>query len=381
METTSSSGKVFAYVGTYTESGDLGTPRNGAGIYRFDVDLQTGELSNRVLAAETPSPSWIVFHPSKRYLYAINEVENFDGKNGSVSAFAVDRATGNLRKLNTVSSGGAGPAYMSVDASGKFVFVANYMGGCIAVLPIRPDGSLGSAVEVHHDVGNVGATHATSAPPGSFAISGHDAPHAHMILPDLDNRFVIATDLGQDRIYSYRLNHDTGKLTPIPEQPFVNLPTGDGPRHFAFHSNRRWFYSLQEEASTVAFFHYDHLTGILHQQQQLSSLPPGFAGTNFGSEIAISPSGDVLYAANRLHDGISVFHIGPDGRLTFAGESSTLGDYPRNFCIAPGGNFLYVGNQLSDNIACFHIDKQDGLLHFTGQYTPAPTPACIIFLA
>lgn len=378
MENPSSGGKVFAYLGTYT--GAIGQQKNGEGIYRFEVDLQTGEFSNRELVATTTSPSWIALHPSGRFLYAINEVFDFEGSNGSVSSFAVDRATGSLRPLNIVSSGGSGPAFMSVDASGKYAFVANYVGGSIAVLPIRADGSLGSAIEVHHDVGAVGATHATDAPPGSFAVSGHHSPHAHMVLPDLDNRFVLSTDLGQDRIYSYRLHHDSGKLTPVPGQPFVHLPTGDGPRHFVFHPNRRWFYSVEEEASTVTFFHYDSSRGTLHAQQKISALPPGYTGTNFSSEIALAPSGRVLYAANRLHNTISVFRIGSDGRLTFAGESPTMGDYPRTFRIDPTGKFLFACNQYTDNITCFRINQDDGLLSFTGRYIPAPTPVCLIFL-
>ena len=375
----SSANKVFAYVGTYT--GDIGKQKNGEGIYRLEADLRTGELSQCKLAAKTRSPSWIALHPSKQYLYAINEVEDFEGNHGSVSAFAVNAATGDLRLLNVKSSGGSGPAYMSVDARGKFAFVANYVSGGIAVLPILADGSLGSAADVHRDIGAVGAQRATDAPPGSFAISGHDAPHAHMILPDPNNRFVLSTDLGQDRIYSYRLHQETGKLTPIPEHPFVALPTGDGPRHLVFHPNGRWLYSIQEEASTIVFFHYDPSRGTLAPQQTVSALPPGFAGTNFSSEIAIATSGRVLYAANRLHNTISVFRIASDGRIAFTGESSTLGDYPRNFRMDPTGNFLYACNQFSDNITCFRIDHSDGMLKFTGRYTPVPTPACMIFLA
>ncbi len=379
MEHSSAAGRVFAYVGTYT--GGVGKQKNGEGIYRFLYHPETGELTHRELAAKTASPSWIALHPSKQYLYAINEVEDFEGKNGSVSAFAVDPDSGALRFLNTVSSAGAGPAYMSVDARGKFAFVANYVGGTIAALPIRADGSLGAAVYVHADIGAVGAERASSGPPGSFAISGHDAPHAHMILPDPDNRFVLSTDLGQDRIYSYRFHDETGKLTPASEKPFVKLPTGDGPRHFVFHPNKQWMYSIQEEASTIVFFHYDPESGSLSAQQMVSALPPGFAGTNFSSEIAIAPSGRVLYAANRLHNTISIFRIGSDGRLSYSGESSTWGDYPRNFRIDPAGRFLFACNQLSDNITCFRIDPNDGSLHFTGRYIAAPTPACMIFLA
>ncbi|MGH9605184.1 MAG: lactonase family protein [Terracidiphilus sp.] len=370
---------TLAYVGTYT--GAHGAEGHGEGIEVFKIDLVTGELSRHAPAVKTPNPSWLALHPSKKYLYAVNEVDNFDGGSGSVSAFAIDGATGTLRPLNTVSSEGAIPAYCSVDAAGKFVFVANYGGGSIAVLPILRDGSLGAAVDVHRDLGSVGSRRATDAPPGSFAISGHDAPHAHMIAAVPDNRFVLATDLGQDRIYTYRFDGATGKLTAPSGAPFISLPTGDGPRHFAFHPNGRWLYSIQEESSTVVFFHYDSEAGSLAPQQTVSALPPGFAGTNFASEILVSRDGKNLYSANRLHNTVAIFSIGEEGRLTHRGEVSTMADYPRNCCIDPTGNFLFACNQLGDSITSFRIDRGTGLLKFTGQYTAVGTPASITFLA
>jgi 6-phosphogluconolactonase len=372
-------GRVLAYIGTYSHAPDGGG--NGDGIELFELNSVTGELLHGSLAAKTPNPSWIVIHPSKKYLYAINEVADFDGANGSVSAFAIDGVTGGLRALNTVSSEGAGPAYLSLDLAGKFAFVANYGGGSIAVLPIAADGSLDAAVDVHRDLGAVGSARATDAPPGSFAISGHDAPHAHMIAPDPRNRFVLATDLGQDRIYAYRFDRGTGKLTAPRGEPFISLPSGDGPRHFAYHPNGHWLYSIQEESTTIAFFHYDAATGSLDAQQTVSALPPGFAGTNFASEILVAPDGKTLYAANRLHDTIAMFAIGANGSLRYLAEASTLGDYPRECCIDPSGNFLFVCNQRSDSITSFRIHRGTGLLEFTGHYTPVGSPACITFLA
>lgn len=370
---------VLAYVGTCT--GASGAGGNGQGIELFDADLRTGRLSHCRLAAETRNPSWISVHPSSKYLYAVNEIADFNTDSGSVSAFAVDGASGELRALNTVDSGGAGPAHLSIDVGGNFAFVANYVGGSIAVLPIRNDGSLGEAVDVRRNPGSVGSTRATTAPSGSFAISGHDAPHPHMIATDPRNQFVLATDLGQDRIYIYRFNHRTGKLTAPPGAPFVSLPTGDGPRHFAFHPNGRWLYSIQEEASTVALFHYDPSAGSLELQQTLSTLPAGFAGTSFASEILVAPGGKTLYAANRLHDSIAVFSIAPDGRLSYLAETPTQGDYPVQCRIDPGGNFLYACNRRSDNITCFRIHHDNGLLSFTGHYAPVGSPGSIAFLA
>lgn len=371
------SGKIFAFVGTYTTPVD--GSGHGEGIYLFEVNPRTGELTNRRLAAKTPNPSWIAIHSSKKYLYAINEVADFAGGNGSVSAFAIDPATADLTLLNTVSSAGAGPAHMSLDRSGRFAFVANYAGGTIAVLPILAGGRLGDAVDVHHDTGSVGSTQAVDAPAGSFAISGHDAPHAHMIAPDPSNQFVLATDLGQDRIYIYRFDAATGKLTPQGDP--VSLPAGNGPRHFVFHPNGRWLYLLCEEASTLVFLSYDSEQGTLAEQQTISALPSGFAGTSFGSEIQVSPDGRFLYSANRLHDTIAIRAIGSDGRLTEAGEASAMGDYPRHFAFDPSGNFIYACDQRSDCVTSFRVNRKTGQIAFTGKYAAVGSPAMIAFLA
>lgn len=369
--------RMLAYVGTDTKHID--SAANGQGIYLFEINRTTGQLSLLRLVSNAVNATWLVFHPSGRHLYAIHEIESYQGKNGSVSAFAVDRDSGSLRLLNTVSSRGAGPAYLSLDLTGRFAFVANYYGGNIAVLPIRPDGSLGEAVDVHQDRGDLGSIHAASAPPGSFAISGHHSPHAHMIHPGPENRFVLQTDLGQDRIYIYRFDSSSGKLTPA-SIPFVSLPTGDGPRHFTFHPNHKWMYSIQEEASTLAFFHYNPRTGALNLQKEVSSLPPGFAGTNFGSEIMISPDGRFLYAGNRLHNSVGIFRIAENGDPRWIGDTWVRGDYPSQFNMDPSGNFLYSCNQRSDQITSFRIDKGTGQMSFTGQYAPVGTPLCIAFL-
>jgi 6-phosphogluconolactonase (cycloisomerase 2 family) len=368
--------EIFAYVGSYTSAVDSGA--NGQGIYRFEMDKRTGTLTRQKLVAKAANPSWIVIHPSKKYLYAVNEIVN--QASGSVSAYAIEPSTGDLNLLNVVSSEGSGPAHMSLDASGRYAFVANYAGGTIAVLPILEGGRLGAAVDVHRDLGSVGGRSATNAPPGSFAISGHDAPHAHMIAADPGNRFVLAVDLGQDRIYVYRFDSNSGKLIPS-EAPFVSFPTGDGPRHFVFHPNGRWIYVLGEESSTINLFNYDAAHGAMILQQTISSLPEGFAGTNFTSEVVISPDGRFLYAANRLHDTIAICSIDSSGRLKLIGEVSTMGDYPRHCTFDPGGGFFYVCNQRSDSITCFKVQRQTGLLAFTGLYTGVGSPSIVTFLS
>jgi 6-phosphogluconolactonase (cycloisomerase 2 family) len=270
---------------------------------------------------------------------------------------------------------------MSLDRSGKYALVANYWGGTIAVFPILDGGRLGPAVDVHRDLGSVGATHANDAPPGSFAVSGHDAPHAHMIAADPGNRFVLTADLGQDRIYVYRFDATSGKLIPVESAPFVSFPSGDGPRHFIFHPNGRWVYVLGEESSTIAFFQYDAAQGALALQQTISSLPAAFAGTSYTSEVVISADGRFLYAANRLHDTIAICSIAADGRLKLITEVSTMGDYPRHCAFDPSSRFFYICNQRSDSITCFKANPETGLLAFSGQYTPVGTPSIITFLS
>jgi 6-phosphogluconolactonase len=370
--------KRVAYVGTYNSPVDGGAG-NGKGIYLFEVDSISGELTLIKLAAEARNPSWITLDPSGRYLYSVNEIADYEGRGGSVSAYALNSTTGDLRLLNRVNSKGVGPAHLSVDASGKYVFVANYNDGKVAVLPIQTSGELGQTAYIQQDKDFVGRKMASSAPEGSFAISGHDKTHAHMIQSDPGNRFVLYTDLGQDRIYVQSLDHDTGKLNAIENSSFVSLPSGDGPRHFVFHQNGKWLYSLQEEASTVVFFHFDPLTGSLVSQQTISTLPTLFHGTSFTSEILLSPDARFLYAANRLHDTIAVFSVNSDGRLNYAGETSTEGDYPRHLSIDPSGSFLYACNQRSDDITCFRLNRKTGMPIFTGQYTSIGSPACLVF--
>jgi len=372
---------ILAYVGTYSSpQGPEGSKGYGQGIYLFQMHPSTGVLSQVGLFADDSNPSWLAFDPARTHLYAANEIGNFEStKSGSVSAYSIDRSTGHLTRLNTVSSHGAGPAHLSVHPSGKYVLVANYAGGTVAVLPIRADGELGPATDIKKDAGKVGPEHASSAPPGSFAISGHEAPHAHMIEADPSGRFVLVNDLGLDEILIWKFDAEKGTLTPN-DPASVSLPPGDGPRHFAFHPNHRWMYLLGEESSTIVVYDFDAARGTLTAKQTLSTLLRGFAGTNFTSEVMVSSDGKFVYAANRLHDTIAVFSIGPEGKLTWVSETWTRGDYPRHFNIDPTGNFLYVCNQRSDAITTFRVDRETGGLTFTGHYTPVGTPAIIIFL-
>ena len=380
-------GPLMAYVGTFSSplrdvlptQVDL-PPGNGRGIHLFEVDRTTGALMPRGVYELGTSPSCLTSNAAGTRLYSANETDRVgEGKDGTVSAFAINQADGQLKLLNSVPSGGAGPTYVSVHPSGRFLLVANYFGGSVAVLPILPNGGLSIASDIKIDVGTLGPKKATNAPPGTFAFSGHDRTHAHMIQADPSGRFVLHVDLGLDQIFVWKFDDRKGVLTPN-DPPVVSLPPGDGPRHFCFHPNGRWLYSVQEEGSNVVKFDYDAQNGRLTAQQTISTLPPGFAGSNFCSEIMVSADGRFLYAGNRLHDSIAIFSVGATGALSYIGEQWTRGNYPRSFNFDPTGRFLYCCNQRGDNVAVFRVDRQTGGLTFTGHYTPVGNPSIIVLL-
>jgi 6-phosphogluconolactonase len=381
------SGPLVAYVGTFSSplrdtlpsQVDL-PPGNGRGVHLFRVDRTTGAMTPTGVVEMDTSPSCLALNTAGTRLYSANETDRVgDDKQGTASAFAVNRADGRLELLNTVRSRGAGPTYVSVHPGGRHLLVANYFGGSVAVLPILTDGRLGDASDVKVDTGTTGPTRAPHAPPGSFAVSGHDRTHAHMIQADPSGRFVLHVDLGLDKIFVWRFDAQHGVLAPN-DPPSVSLPPGDGPRHFHFHPNGRWFYSIQEEGSTIVLFDYDSASGRLSARQTISTLPPGFAGSNFCSEIVVSGDAQHIYAGNRLHDSIAIFSVGADGGLTLVGEEWTRGNYPRSFAFDPTRRFLYSCNQRSDSIAVFRVDRATGALSFTGHYAPVGNPSIIVFV-
>lgn len=379
-------GTIWLYISTYTSAAPSAFGNNGQGIYLLQLDLFTGQLTELGLVGpvlttpNTGSPSTIALDPSRTHLYAGNEL----GPPGAVTAYSINRLTGALTLLNQQPAVGS-PAYVGVDANSKYLFSAEYTGAYFEVFPIMGDGSLGPAVFQQFDTDHVGPMKATNGPPGSFAISAHEGPngHPHMMQTDLSNRWVLGADAGQDRIYVWQLTPGntpplTPAATPFTYVPAGTAPSGDGPRHFAFHPNGRWLYSIQEEASTIIYWRFDPSSGSLSQQQMLSSLPPGFAGTSFTSEIRVSPDGRYVYGANRTNDTIGVFRIGADGTLTQITHASTLGDYPRIFTIDPFGLFAVVGNQRADNVTTFRVSGAQ--LIFTGNYTPVGSPSGMVFL-
>lgn len=378
---------LMAYIGTFSSplKDTLPTqvdlpPGNGRGIHLFQVNRTTGALTAAGTVDIGTSPGCLAVNKAGTIMYSANETDRVgEKKEGTVSAFSIDRTTGQLKLLNTVRSGGAGPTYISIHPTGKHLLVANYFGGSVAVLPILADGKLGEPSDVKDDAGKIGPTKAVHAPPGSFAFSGHDRTHAHMIEADAAGNFVFHADLGLDLIYVWKFDATAGKLSPA-ATPTVSLPPGDGPRHFHFHPNGKWFYSIQEEGSTLVLFDYDAATGALKERQTISTLPPGYAGSNFCSEILVSADGKFVYAGNRLHDTIGIFSIAADGQLSFVGEEWTRGNYPRSFAFDPTGKFLYCCNQRADNVAVFEVNKSTGGLKFTGQYVPIGNPSHVAFV-
>ena len=354
-------GELLVYVGTYTTG-------KSEGIYLYRLNLASGELKHVATTKGVSNPSFLTLAPSRRFLYAVNEVEEFGGKkSGAVSAFAVDQRTGELRLLNQQASLGANPCYVDADASGKFVLVANYTGGNVTVLPVQRDGSLGGATDVRQYLGS------------SVNRERQEGPHAHSIVLDPANRFAYSCDLGTDKIMIFRFDPRSGKLLPS-EQPWVQVKPGSGPRHLTFNASGKYLFVLNELHSSVAVFKRDPEKGSLREVQILTTLPKDFTGTNTGADIHVSADGRFLYCSNRGHDSIAIFKIDPQsGALTALGHESTRGMTPRNFVIDPTGGFLLVANQKSDNIVVFRLDQETGQLRATGQLAQVPAPVCLKF--
>ncbi|HEY6767497.1 MAG TPA: lactonase family protein [Candidatus Sulfotelmatobacter sp.] len=355
----------LVYVGTYTEEGS-----KSKGIYAYRFDPATAKLTSLGLAAETTNPSFVTISPNRRFLYAVNEVGNYKGPNsGGVSAFAVDAAGGKLTFLNEVASRGADPCYITVDKTGKFVLVANYTGGSVAVFPVLEDGRLGEASSFVQHTG-----HGPNA-------QRQEGPHAHSIDLSPDNRFAFVDDLGLDELLVYRFDASKGTLTPN-DPPFAKLDPGAGPRHFALHPNGKFAYVVAEMGASVTVFAYDNAHGAMTSFQRITTLPSGFTGHNDDAEIEVHPSGKFLYASNRGHDSIAVFAIdAAKGTLTPVEIAPTGGKEPRNFTIDPTGTLLFAANQKSDNIVIFKIDATTGRLTPTEEKIEVSTPVCVKFLA
>src|ERR1700681_4131804 len=355
--------QYLAFIGTYTSKTD------SKGIYSVHFDSSTGGLTSVAAAAAKQDPSFLTVAHNEKYLYAVNELYEFDGKkSGAVTASSLDPKSGKLTQLNQVPSGGADPCYVSFDQTGRYLLVANYTGGSVSVFPVASNGGIGAASAfVQH----------TGSGPNKERQEG---PHAHYIATSADNRFVFVVDLGLDEVVVYRFDPAKGSLTPN-DPSFAKLAPGAGPRHMAFHPNGKFAYVLNEVNSTVTAFAYDSKNGSFSALQTLSTIPKDFTAHNDTAEIVVHPSGKFLYASNRGRDSIAEFTIDPaKGALTVAGDFSTEGKTPRNFALDPTGKFLLAANQESNNIVVFRIDQSTGVLSATGQVAQVPAPVDIVFV-
>jgi 6-phosphogluconolactonase len=347
------------YVGTYTSG-------KSEGIYRCLMDDASSNL-RCVASIKADNPSFLAIDRSRQRLYAVNEVKEFDGKSsGAVSAFSIDPISGNLSFLNQQPSLGADPCHLSVDRKRKFLLVANYTGGNLAVLPIQRDGSLGEATDLVQLE-------------GSSIKEQQKGPHAHCILLDRSNRHALAADLGTDKVMLYRFITATGKLKPG-NLPSISLEPGAGPRHLTLHPRGKFAYVINELDSTMSVLAYDAARGSLRLIETVSTLPKDFTGESFCADVHVSPSGRFLYGSNRGHNSIVVFGIDQrNGKVNYVEHTSTQGNWPRNFVIDPSGRFLLVANQRSDNVVVFRIDPKTGRLTPTGHGAEIPSPVCLKF--
>jgi 6-phosphogluconolactonase len=354
--------RYLVYVGTYTG------PKS-KGIHAYRTDTATGVVEELGLVAEIQNPSFLALHPNGRFLYAASEVGSADGKpGGSVIAYQIDTTTGALRELGRSSTMGSGPCHLMVDRTGRQVLVANYGGGSVASLPVDASGKVGPASAFVQHTGS------------SVNPNRQKEPHAHSIQVSPDNRFVLAADLGTDRLYVYPFDPATGMGTKALETS-AKLAPGSGPRHFAFHPGGRFVYVINEILSTVTAFSYTAASGRMNELQTLGTLPSGFTGGSSTAEVVVHPDGRFLYGSNRGHDSLAIYSIGPgNGLLTLVGHQATGGRTPRNFNIDPAGNQLWAANQSTDNIVIFRVDKSTGLLTPTGQELKVGSPVCVKFL-
>ncbi len=344
-------------IGTYTKAG------KSDGIYVYEFNSETGKSSYRDEVVGIKNPSFLTVSEDGKHVYSVNEI---GGGKGEVSAFSFDAATGKLDYINSIGSGGNGPCYISVDMANKYAFVGNYSGGSLAAVPIKPDGSLGSSIQsIRHE--------------GKSIAPEQQVPHVHAAVLSEDNKFLYVPDLGTDKIHIY--NVDVTKANPLnPSNPaYVPVKQGSGPRHFTFHPNHKFAYSIQELMGIVTFFEYDN--GKLKTMQSVDLVSKDSDGPADAADIHISPDGKFLYGSLRGNiNELVIYAINENGMLNYVGRQSTLGKGPRNFAIDPTGNFLLVGNSGSDEIVVFKRNKATGMLTPTTETIKVGSPVCLKFV-
>lgn len=349
------------FVGTYTG-------KESRGIYSFSLDASKERIGALGLAAEAENPSFLAIHPNRRFLYAVNEVNEFDGEaSGAVVAYQI-RPDGSLLFLNQAATGGGAPCHLVVEATGNFLLVANYNGGSVSVFRLGGDGLIGERTELVQHLGS--GKHPRR----------QRRPHAHSVNLDVGNRYVAVADLGVDKVFVYPLDVATGRLR-LAKAGAVSLPPGSGPRHFAFHPRGKLAFVNGELSSSLASLRWDSAAGTLELLDRKSTLPADFVGSNSTAEVRCHPNGRFVYVSNRGHDSIAVFGVdAATGRLTLIEREPTQGQTPRHFGISPCGDYLLAANQKSNSIVVFRIDSESGKLEAAGLKVEVPTPVCVQFL-
>ena len=354
--------EIYLFIGSYASAKD-------SGLHVFAYDEKNLQLKEIQQLTGHVNPSFLAIHPSRNFLYSVNEIADFNGlREGSVTSFRIDRKSGMLEYINKQSSKGAHPCHISIPDNGNHILVANYSGGNLAVLPVSPDGSLEMASDI--------AQHEGRGPNEER----QRRPHAHSIYPYTDGSMIFSADLGTDKVMIYKAVNDEGELISNSRQPYLKMEPGAGPRHIAFHPGGKWIYVINELNSTITRLEFDSQTGNAHVLESVTTLPEGWDGENYCADIHVHPSGRFLYASNRGHNSIAVFKIKDDGSVVSTGHEAVRGDWPRNFTIDPGGTRIFVANQHSNNITIFDIDQNSGELNFTGKELKINKPVCVKFL-
>lgn len=348
---------VKLIVGTYTNG-------KSEGIYVYNFNTANGE-SKMVSSIKTSNPSFITISPNKKYVYAVNENGDSVNNGGGVTAFRFDKTTSTLHFINEQKTGGNHPCYVTIDKTGKWLFAANYSGGSFAEFQVKPNGGIAPARIVEQFSGK------------GIDASRQEGPHVHSTVLTPNNKLLMVTDLGRDKILVYPFNAATGQLG-ISKCSSTSVLGGSGPRHLALSASQKFVYATQEINGTVGVFSMSP-AGKLKMLQTISAVPEGYTGSFGGADIHISPDGKFLYASNRGESNtIAIFSIDKStGVLKAIGHQPTGGSTPRNFNFDPSGNFLLVANQNTDNIVIFSIDRNTGLLTDTGKKIEVPAPVCI----
>lgn len=350
------------YVGTFTRNR---SPEQGIFWYQFYPE--SGQLTLEGTADAGPDPAFLTLSADGRFLYSVNETAEFEGQpGGGVSAFAVEPASGALTHLNSRRSFGGSPCYISLDQTGKWVLVANYMGGNITVYPLRADGSLGPFSDfVQHRGHGPNPTR-------------QEGPHAHSIRMDPTNRLALVADLGLDQVKLYQLDLSSGKLSLDPANPLTIHP-GAGPRHLDFHPNGKWLYIVNELDSTLSFYSVD--AGTFTHMQTLSTLPEGYSGEKWVADVHVHPNGQWVYVSNRAHDSLATFAIDPaSGKVSLCCVVPSGGATPRNFALDPSGRWLIAAHQNGNSLVVFGLDPVSGVPSPNGVEVNVPAPVCVRFV-